>query len=87
MSVPLYITCFYFSYFFYTRTRIGYYYHNRDIVKAREKYKGEGHTIVQPATYGSEFHSVYEVKCAKLLIKKNGLSCVFIPPAFMPRGI
>ena len=44
-----------FRYFFYTRTRIGYYYHNRDIVKAREKYKDEGHTIIHAADYGSKY--------------------------------
>ncbi|KAJ8313726.1 hypothetical protein KUTeg_008287, partial [Tegillarca granosa] len=39
-------------YFFYTRTKVGYYYHQRDIAKAREKYpNGQTHSVVQPKQY------------------------------------
>ncbi|KAK3595808.1 hypothetical protein CHS0354_014624 [Potamilus streckersoni] len=42
------------GYLLYTRTRIGYYYHRRDVAKAREKYGlSSGHTVIQPAEYGS----------------------------------
>lgn len=40
------------GYFFYTRTKVGYYYHQRDIAKAREKYPdGQTHSVVQPKQY------------------------------------
>ncbi|KAK7109975.1 probable hydrolase PNKD [Littorina saxatilis] len=42
------------GYFFYTRTRVGYYYHQRDIAKAKEKLKdcGGHHSNLTPFDYG-----------------------------------
>ncbi|KAL8573263.1 hypothetical protein ACOMHN_006674 [Nucella lapillus] len=42
------------GYFFYTRTRVGYYYHQRDIAKAKEKLKNVGgqHSMITPFEYG-----------------------------------
>ena len=33
-----------FSYFLYTRTRVGYWYHQKEITKARQKLGNEGHS-------------------------------------------
>ena len=45
----------YCRYFLYTRTRFGRYYHGKDIAKAKEKYEDEGHTIIQPVDYESNY--------------------------------
>ena len=46
----------YSRYFLYTRTRVGYYYHQRDIAKAKEKLKNVGghHSNLTPFDYGGE---------------------------------
>lgn len=41
-----------FRYFLYTRTRIGYYYHRRDIAKAQEKLGGGSHSELTLFSFG-----------------------------------
>ncbi|RUS91802.1 hypothetical protein EGW08_000373 [Elysia chlorotica] len=41
------------GYTLYSRTRIGYYYHQKDITKAREKFGEEGHTQITHFDYGT----------------------------------
>ena len=75
-----------FRYFFYTRTRIGYYYHNRDIVKAREKYKDEGHTIIHAADYGSKYTDYVSKRVMGESIQFMGVSIQIMGVKYMVYG-
>ncbi|XP_071112038.1 probable hydrolase PNKD [Haliotis cracherodii] len=44
--------CFFrIGYFLYTRTRVGYYYHQKEIKKAREKLEGADHSNAEPTVF------------------------------------